>query len=55
MCSYARTPEVSALDGSGSCRTFIALFCTLKKSLVHKNMPCSQKAIKNKKKSRRQK
>ena len=42
-CRYARTPEDSAVDGSGSCRTFIALYCEQKKSLVHKNMPCSKR------------
>jgi hypothetical protein len=36
-------PEESAIDGSGSCRTFVALYCTKKKSLVHKNMPCSKR------------
>lgn len=45
MCQYAETPKDDAIDGSGSCRTFIALYCTLKKSLVHKNMPCSRKVL----------
>ncbi|MDR2018267.1 MAG: hypothetical protein LBQ00_05270 [Syntrophobacterales bacterium] len=46
MCKYASIPEETALDGAGSCRTFVAMYCTLKKSLVHKNMPCSKKSLK---------
>ncbi len=42
-CEYAEMPEETAIDGSGSCRTFIALYCTRKKTLVHKNHPCSKK------------
>jgi hypothetical protein len=47
MCEYAETPKETGVDGSGSCRTFVALYCSAKKSLVHKNMPCRQKAMKN--------
>jgi hypothetical protein len=43
MCRYAEVPQDGALDGAGSCRTFIALYCIRKKSFVHKNMPCDQK------------
>ncbi len=50
MCRYAKTPKETAVDGAGSCRTFIALYCSRKKSLVHKNMPCSFKEIKTTKK-----
>jgi len=50
LCKYAKTPNEEGLDGSGSCRTFIALYCTKKKSLVHKNMPCSEKQPKVSKK-----
>jgi hypothetical protein len=46
LCKYAKTPDEESLDGSGSCRTFIALYCTKKKSLVHKNMPCKDKQAK---------
>jgi len=46
LCKYAATPKEEGLDGSGSCRTFIALYCSKKKSLVHKNMPCSEKQAK---------
>ncbi len=42
-CVYARWPEEDAVDGSNSCRTFQALYCTEKKRLVHKNMPCELK------------
>ncbi|MBA4389881.1 MAG: hypothetical protein C0399_02965 [Syntrophus sp. (in: bacteria)] len=46
MCKHATMPKETAVDGAGSCRTFIALYCARRKSLVHKNMPCSQKTIK---------
>ena len=42
-CKYASFPDSSAVDGSRSCRTFIALYCAKRKSLVHKNLPCSDK------------
>ncbi len=42
-CRYAEMPKETGVDGSGSCRTFVALYCTRKKSLVHKNIPCSKK------------
>lgn len=42
-CVYATLPEDEGLDGSGSCRTFKALYCTAKKRHVHKNMPCHEK------------
>jgi hypothetical protein len=48
MCRYAEMPKEGALDGSGSCRTFIAVYCSRKKSFVHKNMPCSQKRVRRK-------
>jgi hypothetical protein len=43
LCKYAAIPREEGVDGSGSCRTFIALYCTKKKSLVHKNLPCKDK------------
>jgi hypothetical protein len=46
MCKYARSPEQEAIDGAGSCMTFSALYCDLKKSLVHKNLPCKRKVRK---------
>jgi hypothetical protein len=42
-CKFASFPKWEAVDGSRSCRTFIALYCRKKKSLVHKNLPCSEK------------
>jgi hypothetical protein len=45
MCTYAQMPKDTAVDGAGSCRTFVALYCDIKKSLVHKNMPCKQKVM----------
>jgi hypothetical protein len=47
MCKYAEHPKETAVDGAGSCRTFVALYCNLKKSLVHKNMPCTLKELKS--------
>lgn len=43
-CKYAQFPKSDAVDGSRSCRTFIALKCSLKRKLVHKNLPCAEKA-----------
>ena len=45
LCKYAEMPKDEAVDGSGSCRTFVALYCTKKKSLVHKNLPCKMKTF----------
>ncbi|KKM61674.1 hypothetical protein LCGC14_1529340 [marine sediment metagenome] len=42
-CKYANFPKEDAVDGSGSCRTFVALYCKKKKSYVHKNLPCPLK------------
>jgi len=42
-CRYAEMPKDSGIDGAGSCRTFAALYCRQKKSLVHKNLPCAKK------------
>lgn len=46
MCRYAEIPTEGALDGSGSCMTFTALYCNLKNMPVHKNMPCKHKSMK---------
>jgi len=40
-CPEASFPEHDALDGSGSCRTFAALFCARLGRLVAKNAPCA--------------
>jgi hypothetical protein len=42
-CKYAQWPQNEALDGSGTCRTFQALFCEKKQRTVHKNAPCVEK------------
>lgn len=42
-CKHASFPESDAVDGSRSCRTFVALYCSRKKTLVHKNLPCPDK------------
>jgi len=51
-CEYASMPKETGVDGAGSCRTFVALRCELKKTLVHKNMPCSQKVLKTSRKTK---
>ncbi len=51
-CKYAFFPESDSVDGSRSCRTFVALYCGLKKRLVHKNMPCGEKIVPKKRKGR---
>jgi hypothetical protein len=42
-CRHAEWPKQEALDGSGSCRTFQALFCKKKRRTVQKNAPCMEK------------
>jgi hypothetical protein len=44
-CKYAKFPQSDAVDGSRSCRTFVALQCTLRKKLVHMNLPCKDKVM----------
>ncbi len=39
-CEHAEFPKQDALDGSGTCRTFIALHCKLLNKTVTKNAPC---------------
>jgi hypothetical protein len=39
-CEHASFPQVQAVDGAGSCRTFSALHCAKLGRLVHKNAPC---------------
>ncbi len=53
MCVYASMPKETAVDGSGSCRTFAALYCKKRKSLVHKNMPCKEKILRETAKNKR--
>lgn len=42
-CKHAAWPKDDSLDGSGSCRTFQAIFCKKKSLNVHKNAPCLEK------------
>jgi hypothetical protein len=39
-CEHADFARDNALDGSGSCRTFLALWCKKLKKHVTKNAPC---------------
>ena len=39
-CEYASFPDQEGIDGSGSCRTFAALWCKKLNRLVPKNGPC---------------
>ena len=40
-CEHADFPDAYAVDGSGTCRTFLALYCRKLKRLVTKNSPCA--------------
>ncbi len=40
-CEYASFPQEEGIDGSKSCRTFVALWCFLLEQYVPKNAPCS--------------
>lgn len=40
-CEHASFPDEEAVDGSGTCRTFQAIFCKKLKRYVAKNAPCS--------------
>jgi hypothetical protein len=51
-CRYAEFPDSNSVDGSRSCRTFIALRCRKKGSLVHKNLLCRDKEVKKKRSGR---
>jgi hypothetical protein len=42
-CRHAEWAKTEMLDGSGSCRTFQAVYCQKKDRHVHKNMPCHEK------------
>lgn len=45
-CKYATFPKSDSVDGSRNRRTFVGLYCARKKTLVHKNLPCSDKTVK---------
>jgi hypothetical protein len=52
-CPHASWPDEEALDGSGSCRTFIAVHCKKYDQLIEKNAPCLDTVkAKTKKKAR---
>jgi len=52
-CKHARWPKDEGLNGSGSCRTFQALFCEKKQRTVHKNAPCEEKVRREEQDSRK--
>ncbi len=39
-CEHASFPENDDIDGSGTCRTFLALWCGALNKYVTKNAPC---------------
>ncbi len=43
LCRFAEFPKEDALDGSGSCMTFSAVYCRKKDAVVHKNSRCLEK------------
>jgi hypothetical protein len=40
-CEFAKFPEAADIDGSKSCQTYLAIWCTKLKSYVTKNAPCA--------------
>jgi len=50
-CEYASFPKDKEIDGSGSCRTFSALWCELLSEYVTKNAPCRARFGKRRPKS----
>jgi hypothetical protein len=40
MCPHAEWPKDEALDGSKSCRTFIAVYCSKHDQITQKNGVC---------------
>jgi hypothetical protein len=56
MCPHADWPKEDALDGSNSCRTFIAVQCNKYNKITAKNGPCldrTQSTIPKKKTTRK--
>lgn len=39
-CEFAEFPKSKDVDGSGTCRTFLALWCLHLNKYVTKNSPC---------------
>ena len=46
-CPHAEFPREEGLDGSGSCRTFLALYCGHLEEIVTKNAPCEARRMAN--------
>ncbi len=44
QCENASFAKDEAIDGSGSCRTFQAVWCEKLNKYVHKNSPCAANA-----------
>ena len=42
LCKHADQADPKS-DGSGSCRTFIGIYCKKKEQIVFKNSPCKDK------------
>jgi hypothetical protein len=40
-CEYARFPQQNDVDGSRSCQTYLAIWCTQLNSYTTKNAPCA--------------
>ncbi|MBN1560017.1 hypothetical protein JW998_07185 [candidate division KSB1 bacterium] len=40
-CDHAEFPRQEQIDGSNSCRTFVALWCNELQQIVCKNAPCA--------------
>ena len=50
LCKYAEWPDKLQ---DGTCRTFVGLYCKLKRRVVFKNQPCKDKENKNVRKMRK--
>ncbi|GAB4369987.1 MAG: hypothetical protein Kow0042_11980 [Calditrichia bacterium] len=40
-CEHARFPQDNSVDGSRSCRTYLAIWCNQLEEYVTKNAPCA--------------
>lgn len=40
-CEFAEFPKEKAIDGSGTCQTFMALWCKKLEKYVTKSAPCA--------------
>jgi len=40
-CEFAHFPEVNDIDGSRSCHTYLAIWCSKLEGYVTKNSPCA--------------